>query len=188
MSRQADRVIDAALACWARVGLAKTTLDDVAREAGCSRATVYRHFPGKQPLVAAAIGREADRLSAEVVDAAAPSPTLADAAVAVVTTGARLLMSHGALAFVVTVEPESILPHISFAGGDALLAEVARRIAPAFTPYLAPEHTHRFAEWLARMSLSYLCSAEGHELLDEARVRTLVEDFVLPGFLQGVTR
>jgi AcrR family transcriptional regulator len=29
-----DRIIDAALRCIARVGLSKTTLDDVAREAG----------------------------------------------------------------------------------------------------------------------------------------------------------
>jgi AcrR family transcriptional regulator len=36
----ADRVLDAALACVARVGVAKTTLDDVAKEAGCARASV----------------------------------------------------------------------------------------------------------------------------------------------------
>src|SRR3989440_10810923 len=41
-----DRVVDAALRCIARWGVAKTTLDDVGREAGYSRATVYRLFPG----------------------------------------------------------------------------------------------------------------------------------------------
>src|SRR3954453_19711885 len=46
------RIADAALRCFARWGVAKTTLDDVAREAGCSRATVYRFFPGgKDALV-----------------------------------------------------------------------------------------------------------------------------------------
>ena len=50
-----DEVLDAAVACIARVGLTKTTLDDVARDAGCARATVYRHFPGKQPLFAALV-------------------------------------------------------------------------------------------------------------------------------------
>ena len=47
--------------CVARRGLRKTTLDDVATTAGCSRATIYRAFPGgKDVLMAAAARREAD--------------------------------------------------------------------------------------------------------------------------------
>src|SRR5687768_12163722 len=42
------RAAAALLACTARHGLAKTTLDDVAREAGCARASLYRHFGGKR--------------------------------------------------------------------------------------------------------------------------------------------
>ena len=45
------RAAAALLTCIARYGLAKTTLDDVAREAGCSRATLYRYFDGKHDLV-----------------------------------------------------------------------------------------------------------------------------------------
>jgi len=40
------RIIDGALACLARHGTAKTTVDDIARQSGVSRATVYRVFPG----------------------------------------------------------------------------------------------------------------------------------------------
>ena len=47
--------LDAALACVARVGVAKTTLDDVAKEAGCARATVYRCFPGRLALMRAVL-------------------------------------------------------------------------------------------------------------------------------------
>src|SRR6476660_9592213 len=43
-----DRAVGATLACIARHGLAKTTFDDVAREAGCARATLYRYFGGKR--------------------------------------------------------------------------------------------------------------------------------------------
>src|ERR1700692_1311222 len=49
------RIIDGALACIARQGVAKTTLDDVARAAGCSRATVYRVFPGGKDGVLGAV-------------------------------------------------------------------------------------------------------------------------------------
>jgi AcrR family transcriptional regulator len=54
MNRQTGveaRARDALLVCIARFGLSKTTLDDVARVAGCSRATLYRYFDGKATLV-----------------------------------------------------------------------------------------------------------------------------------------
>jgi AcrR family transcriptional regulator len=177
-----DRILDAALTCVARVGSAKTALDDIAREAGCSRATLYRHFPGKHQLLAAAVAREADRACAALVAQAAAAPTLADAAATVVCEGVRTLVRHRALQFVVAVEPEAILPHISFDHGDAFLAEAATRLAPAFAPYLPPERAARLAEWLVRLGISYLCSPESAEMLDPARVRSLVDDFVLPGF------
>src|SRR5947199_10684690 len=84
---QQDRILDGALACVARVGLGKTTLDDVAREAGCARATVYRGFAGKQGLFAAVLQREVDALGARAIDAAAGTDSLADAIVAVVLAG-----------------------------------------------------------------------------------------------------
>jgi hypothetical protein len=46
-----QRVVDALLACIARWGVSKTTVEDVAREAGISRATIYRLFPGGKDVV-----------------------------------------------------------------------------------------------------------------------------------------
>lgn len=53
----ADAVLDGAAACFARFGPRKTTMADVARAAGCSRATVYAHFGGKEALYAALLDR-----------------------------------------------------------------------------------------------------------------------------------
>src|SRR5881394_96705 len=75
----ASRILDGALACIGRVGLAKTTYDDVAKEAGVSRATAYRCFAGRGVLMRAVVAREADRLTAEVRGAVAASSTLDDA-------------------------------------------------------------------------------------------------------------
>ena len=55
LSPKGALILDAALTCIGRVGLAKTTLDDVAREARCARATVYRCFANKQQLLAALV-------------------------------------------------------------------------------------------------------------------------------------
>src|SRR6266853_4189301 len=95
-SSQHDRVIDGALACVARVGLGKTTLDDVAREAGCARATVYRCFPGKRALFTALLERELRALGTRAIDAAAATDSLADAIVAVMLAGADTFSSHAA--------------------------------------------------------------------------------------------
>jgi AcrR family transcriptional regulator len=45
-----ESILQAALRRFARYGPRKTTMDEVAREAGCSRATVYAHFSGKDGL------------------------------------------------------------------------------------------------------------------------------------------
>src|SRR5258706_649074 len=96
---QQDRVLDGALACVARVGLAKTTLDDVAREAGCARATVYRCFPNKQQLLSALVAREVGALRDAVIGAASSTETLGAAITPVITTAVGVLPRNTALAF-----------------------------------------------------------------------------------------
>ena len=57
------RIVDGALRCLARQGIAKTTVDDIARAAGLSRATAYRTFPrGKEGILAAVVETEVARL------------------------------------------------------------------------------------------------------------------------------
>jgi len=45
-----EAILQAAARRFARYGPRKTTMEEVAREAGCSRATVYTHFSGKDAL------------------------------------------------------------------------------------------------------------------------------------------
>ncbi|MEU0791075.1 TetR/AcrR family transcriptional regulator [Amycolatopsis sp. NPDC005961] len=47
------RIVDAATACLDRAGLAKTSLSDVAAEAGVTRQTVYRYFPSLNDILRA---------------------------------------------------------------------------------------------------------------------------------------
>ena len=81
-----ERARTAVLACIGRFGLAKTTIDDIAREAGCSRATLYRYFDGKPEIVGSAVAAEHARIAGVVVDAGRAAPTFADAVVAVVSS------------------------------------------------------------------------------------------------------
>jgi len=50
-----ERLLQATYSCVARWGLAKTTVEDAAREAGVSRATVYRYFPGGRDELISAV-------------------------------------------------------------------------------------------------------------------------------------
>ena len=190
-SPKAIQILDAALTCIARVGLTKTTLDDVAREAGCARATVYRCFANKQQLLAALVVREADALRAAVVAAAQPTATLADAVTAVVTTSVDFLGTNAPLTFVCAHEPELLLPYLAFEREDAVLRTAAVLVAPAFLRFLTASEATRLGEWIARITLSYLFSPSEHfDIADAQHVRALVDDFVVPGFVdsEGVSR
>jgi AcrR family transcriptional regulator len=183
-----DRILDGALACVARVGVAKTTLDDVAREAGCARATVYRSFPGRQALLGAMVEREVARLADQLLGAAAGADTLADSVVAVIRTGARTFHTHPALGFVLAHEPEIVAPQLSFEHGSALLRLASELVGPAFTRFLPIAAASRLGEWITRLTLSYLCNPSEHvDLDDPAQVRELVDAFVLPGFTRSST-
>lgn len=52
----------AAETCFERYGVAKTTMDDIAKVAGVSRPTVYRHFDDRDSLILAVVMRRARTL------------------------------------------------------------------------------------------------------------------------------
>lgn len=185
---QRDRILAATITCLARYGVAKTTLDDVAQEAGCARATVYRYFPGKQALVLAAADREADAIVAKTLAAGADATTLEDALVAMLTTAARQISEHPALQLALRHEPELVLPHLSFEGGDALLVDAGRRFGPALARFLPLDRATRLAEWCTRLLLTQLhAQTPLSDMTDDAAVRGLLRRFVLPGLPAAAT-
>jgi AcrR family transcriptional regulator len=180
-----ERAVRATLACVARHGLTKTTFDDVAREAGCARATLYRYFGGKRQLVRITIAREAARITASIRDAAEAEPTVEDAVVAMVVRAARELREHDALQFLFAFEPEIVLPHVTFDAGTRFLIGAGSAIAPALARFLPSERVDRAGEWLARVVLTHaLTPTIPIDLTDEAVTRPLVRELVLPGLLR----
>jgi AcrR family transcriptional regulator len=51
-------ILNAAKACYLRLGVAKTTAADIADEAGISRATLYRRFPSHNEIFMAVLARD----------------------------------------------------------------------------------------------------------------------------------
>jgi AcrR family transcriptional regulator len=57
-----ERILDAAAALLVRWGYRKTTVDDVAREAGVGKGTIYLHWKDKNALFGATLRRASRRL------------------------------------------------------------------------------------------------------------------------------
>ena len=68
-----DLILDAVDVLLAKFGYRKMTMDDVARQVGIGKGTIYLHFPGKEELVLAHIDRIADRVIKGLEEAAASS-------------------------------------------------------------------------------------------------------------------
>jgi AcrR family transcriptional regulator len=57
-----DVILDAMERLLARYGYKKTTMDDVAREAGIGKGTIYLHFPSKEEVALSSIDRVVERV------------------------------------------------------------------------------------------------------------------------------
>src|SRR5438270_3964929 len=185
---QEQRVIDAALRCIARWGVGKTTLDDVAREASCSRATIYRQFPGGKDALLGAITRtELARFFSGLARTFDEAADLEDLLVGGVVYASRAIAGHEALQFVLAYEPEVVLPKVAFRQADRVLTAVSAFAAPYLAPHVGGEEAPRVAEWVGRLVLPYtLAPADGVDVGDEESVRRLVRTFVLPGLVSHV--
>ena len=183
------RVAEALLRCVARWGLSKTTMEDIAREAGVSRATVYRLYPGgKSSIMYSAVRSEVQRLlaalTAEVADAGSVEDCLAQA----MHQAAVFLASHPALAFMRDHERAALAQVLSFERMDVLFVVSGVVMGPVLSRFLDAEDAVAAGTWGARLVVSYLSEpADDVDLCDRESVRSVVRTFMIPG-LPSATR
>lgn len=72
--RREERLLDVATKLLVRLGYRKTTIDDVAREAGVGKGTVYLHWKDKNELFRAAILRTQERMTEDIHQRIAADP------------------------------------------------------------------------------------------------------------------
>jgi AcrR family transcriptional regulator len=63
---RADRILDAAAELMLRWGYNKTTIDDIARQAGVAKGTIYLHWKTREDLFTALMKREYIRLARDI--------------------------------------------------------------------------------------------------------------------------
>jgi len=177
------RILEATYTCVARWGLSKTTVEDAARQAGVSRATVYRYFPGgRDELVTAVVswqyGEFFLRLYEEVHDAASLEEVLERGLV----FARRAVLEHEVLQMVLQTEPDVLLPTLTVESNRTI-----GMISGFLVPYLQRHpladgvDVKQAADFLARMILSYIASPGHWDLADPAQVATLVRTELLAG-------
>lgn len=170
----AEGILDAALVEFDRYGIRKVTLEDVARQAGVSRTTIYRRFATRDELIAAVMDRENARLFADIADELNEARPQSNYYVEAFTSAILRSRRHRVLNRMVTDEP-------------ALTLELARRhyraavtrieaalqavFPPGFADRIGPRAVGELADhtWRYAMMALLLPSAEPLETADDIR-------------------
>jgi AcrR family transcriptional regulator len=190
MSDVRDRVLEGGLVCIGRYGMAKTTVDDVARASGVSRATIYRYFPGgRDQVVADVVAWEVGRFFQRLGEAVAGYPDLASLVEEALRFAHRAVAEHEVLQRVLATEPHRLLPILTVSS-DRILPLVAGFLVP----YIERERAagrlrpgvdvERAADFLARMLLSWISSPAEWNLDDPEHTAALVRGQLLAGILE----
>lgn len=178
-----ERLLDAAYRCVARYGIAKTTVDDIAREAKVSRPTVYRQFPGgKDVILREVVAWESGRLFGEVTRAVAGVTDLGDLLEELIVVAGAEMADHQVLQKVLQTEPERLLP-LLVTGLDRLIALLKPLLLLAMqrSPVRAGVDQDLASDYLARMLLSVVSSPGTRDLTDREVVRAYVDVELLAG-------
>lgn len=175
-------VIRAAGTLMARWGVTKTTVADIATEAGCSRATVYHAFPGGKQEILRALGRaELDLFFDDLVERVDVADDLEHALVDLLTSAARTLEDHEGFQFMLEHEPGLVLPYLGFHRIDRLYRLARRRLSPHFERFVG-DRAPWAVEWTTRVALSYVFQpSPALDLTDPTDARHLVRSYLLPG-------
>lgn len=152
-----DRILDAANSALVAHGLARLSLEDVAREAGMSRQTVYRYFASKDALVTAAILREEQALLAHMARAVESHRDLRPALEAAIVAGLSAARRHPLLDRLLATEPEALLPFLTTGGGPVLSAArpVIEQLLEDRLPHVSSPKLRRVADAATRLFISY---------------------------------
>jgi AcrR family transcriptional regulator len=180
-----QRLLAATLRCVDRWGLDKTSLEDVAREADLSRATVYRYFPGgREQLVHETVVWEVGQFFQRLEHATTAEAHLPGKLRCGLMFGHRAVAEHALLQRVLATEPEALLAELSNA--LPLVEQAIRAYFLAllrFEPLRPDVSAGEAADYLTRMFLSYVGSQGQWDFSDPAAVDELVRTQFVAGVL-----
>lgn len=172
-------ILEAAIRCVKKWGVEKTNLNDIAKEAGVTRPTVYSYFANRHELLQAALYQSSMLLAQRLIAHVSAFESIADRFVESILFCLEELPKEPSLA--VITRPDLA----SFVSEDALGApqnwELVRHVtAHVFAPArLDPDDEAEIAEVACRMTLSLLIVDSPHQR-DREALRGLIERRLVP--------
>ena len=179
-----QRVLDAAKRCCERWGMAKVTVDDIAAEAGMSRATLYRLFPGgKEVLYEALRRRDSADFFTELQQHVELADSLEDLLVRMVVEATQQLRSDEHLQVMLASRPGEVAMSLNFDGLPVIFETATAYLTPLVARWIGGERAAELAELLSRLVVSYFLTPSRFVDLGEpdSAIRFL-RHHVLPAF------
>lgn len=138
------RILDAAFVQFERVGIKKTTVEDIARQAGVDRVTVYRRIGSRDDVVRAVTNREVAAVLAELVEISARQDSIEDLIAGIFVTIVTRWRTHPVVNRMLTLEPERLMAKLTTEGEETSsmgIAAVTAVMEDAVRRGLLPEST-----------------------------------------------
>jgi len=179
------RLLLATYSCIAERGLGATSLEDAARAAGVSRATLYRYFPGgREELLGAVITWETLRFFQRLAEAVADAPDLETLLCDGMLFAHRAIAEHQVLQRILGTEPELLTPQLTV-DAPRVIYLLRSFFLGRFAGYELPAGLshEEAADYVARMVLSFIASPGRWDLSDPGQVRELVRSEILAGLM-----
>ncbi len=152
-------VLDAALTCSHQLGFSKVTIDDICRESGVSRASIYRLFPGGRDVLFEALRvRELHQFFDHVLAQIADETTVDAIVVGSVVAATSLLQADEHLAMMLSSEPGEALGQLTAAGLPRIIRMATEALAPQLEPLIGRDAAHRLIDLVVRLTVSHFLS------------------------------
>lgn len=124
-----NRILDAALTRFQAVGVKKTTIEDVAREAGVDRVTVYRRMGSRDDLVQAVVSREVGQVLTEIAAIPDRHDTIDDLVADIFVTVVTRWRTNALAQRMLTLEPERVVLKLTSEGATTFAMSIAATAA-----------------------------------------------------------
>ncbi|MFB9475895.1 helix-turn-helix domain-containing protein [Nonomuraea salmonea] len=180
------RILDAAYEQFCRMGIRRSTMEDVARRAKVSRITVYRRFATKDALVEHVVRREFRRYFDRFLIDIEQAGTAADRVVLGFVSSLRAIRGNPLIGGLITIEPDLVVPSMVADGGHTL-ATVRQFVAGQLRREQRAGHVSEeldidlVAEMMVRVSASFLAvPSMVVDLDDDEQLAGIARRFLVP--------
>lgn len=176
------RLCEAALECVIRNGLEKTTMSDIAREAGVARPTLYKHFKSKIEIFFAAMDTFALGFTESVMEHAREFETVEERLIETIIFVVSEFPQHRYLSLALDSDCATALRSRAFSDEATLVfSRMAAEPIVEIRPDLV-DQGEEIAEIMSRFAIS-LILFPGRYSTDLEGLRDLVRRRLLPGLL-----